>query len=259
MRSISRRLFVSFVASTLVLVACSPAADEGADTTQPESTTTTGADTTTTEPATTTTETETTTTTPTTTTIPGEIIDFGPMAGDQLMVIGVAHDDVLNLRAAPGPSQEILDMIEPTHMDLIAEGETRQIPGAFWIKVDYEGTVGWVHMSYIGYEGLTDDMTSAVVDELGEYPTAETMIELGQIVAESLASEEPRSDIVLVVDETVGDLGEVTYDVIGLGDDAVRGLRVHVFGQPVSDGFSLKSVEVTSLCGRGVTAEGLCP
>jgi hypothetical protein len=57
---------------------------------------------------------------------------------------------------------------------------------------------------------------------------------------------------------TVGDLGEVTYDVIGLGDDAVYGYRLHVFGEPVTDGFSLRTVERTYLCSRGVDADELC-
>jgi hypothetical protein len=57
---------------------------------------------------------------------------------------------------------------------------------------------------------------------------------------------------------SVGDLGEVTYDVIGLGDDAVRGLRLHVFGQPIDEGFSLKTVEMTALCGRGADDDGGC-
>lgn len=57
---------------------------------------------------------------------------------------------------------------------------------------------------------------------------------------------------------TMGDLGEVTYDVIGLGDDATLGYRLHVFGQAVSDGISLHSVERTALCTRGVTTDGLC-
>ena len=66
----------------------------------------------------------------------------------------------------------------------------------------------------------------------------------------------------------VGDLGEVTYDVVGLPDDATYGARLHVFGTPASNlpgsalkranRFSLKTVESTSLCRRGVTADGLC-
>ena len=75
------------------------------------------------------------------------------------------------------------------------------------------------------------------------------------IVAESLASEEPPSRIVMSVAPTVGDLGEVTYDVVGIGDDAVRGFRLHVFATPDEggEGFVLKSVEQTVLCGRGLS------
>lgn len=241
------------------------------DTTEETTTTTTTTTTPPSTPATTSTspppETSTTTTTTsapgiTTTTEPGELpgepIDFGPAEGDVVAVIGVAHDDVLNLREAPGADQEIVDEIPPLEDRLVALGETRDIGESFWIAVDYEGTRGWVHLGFIGYPGDTTDETAAVVDDLGETPTADTMEELGLLVAESLASEEPASDITLTVEPTVGDLGEVTYDVIGLGDDAVRGLRVHVFGEEVDGEFSLRSVEMTTLCGRGVTADGLC-
>ncbi len=194
----------------------------------------------------------------TSTTLPGEPIDFGPVAGDTLMVIGVAHDDLVNLRAAPGPTMPILATIEPTARNLTALGETRQLPRALWIKVNHGGTIGWVHMSFIAYEGATDDVTSQVVDNLGRIPTAPSMTELGLIIAKTMMSTDPVSDIVVVVFESVGDLGEVTYDVIGLADDSVRGVRLHVFGDPVGNGFSLKAVESTVLCGRGVTDEGLC-
>ena len=85
------------------------------------------------------------------------------------------------------------------------------------------------------------------------------MTDLGRVVAEALASDEPPSRIVMTVSPTVGDLGEVTYDVVGLGDDALRGFRLHVFGTPSEsgEGFVLRSVEQTLLCGRGVNA-GLC-
>ena len=63
----------------------------------------------------------------------------------------------------------------------------------------------------------------------------------------------------VTVAPSVGDLGEVTYDVIGLGDDSVRGYRLHVFGEGLGagGGFYLKSVEARVLCARGVTAGGL--
>lgn len=229
-----------------------------ADVTTTQAPTTTASSTTTTAPATTTTTQSTTTTVAasTTTTIAGDPIEIGPVAGDVLMVIGVRYDDVLNLRTGPG--QAIRDEIPPTYNNLVALGETRQLPQSLWIEVDYEGTHGWVHLGYVGYEGATDDRTSAVVDELGEIPIADSVAELGELVAGVFASEDPESDIVQVTPVTSGDLHEVTFDVIGLGDDSVRGIRLHVFAEEVGEGFSLKSVEATAICGRGVADEGLC-
>lgn len=196
---------------------------------------------------------------PTVTTLAGEPIDIGPLEGDVLMVVGVAHDDVLNLRAGPGVDQEILAGLAPTEGEVVALGRSRKLPRSIWVEVEAVGEAGWVNLRYLGYEGATDDLTSATIDRLGGRPEADGMTELGRIVAEAWASEDPASDIVIVVAETLGDLGEVTYDVIGIGDDAVRGQRLHVFGGVESDVFSLRSVEGTVICARGVTSDGLCP
>jgi hypothetical protein len=53
---------------------------------------------------------------------------------------------------------------------------------------------------------------------------------------------------------------DVVFDVIGVGDDAVLGVRLRVFGAPVQDGegVELRSVERTLLCDRGVTDDGRC-
>jgi hypothetical protein len=189
----------------------------------------------------------------------GEPVEGGPPRGAILSVVGVAHDDVLNLRAAPGADQTILEGIPPTYDAVLALGETRSLP-AFWTRVEFGGKVGWVNITYLAYAGATYDMTSSIVAEAGGTPEAATMTELGRAVATIVASEEPPSDIVLVVPESIGDLGEVTYDVIGIGDDSVLGFRLHVFGEPIASGFSLKSVESTVLCHptRGVTDDGLC-
>ena len=173
------------------------------------------------------------------------------------MVIGVRHDDVLNLRAGPGVAQPIRDEIPPTFDDLVAEGNTRELPSSFWLEVEFEGTVGWVNMSYVGYQGDTSDDTSRIISELGERPTEASMTALGELIAEQYASDEPEPDIVQVTPVTTGDLSEVTYDVIGLGDDAVRGVRLHVFAEEAGGEFSLRTLEVTLICGRGVD-DGSC-
>ena len=245
----------------MLAVAC------GSDTGEP--TTTTVAPTTTSAPSPTTTSAPTTTTTPepttstapepTTTTLAGEPIDFGPADGDVLMVVGVRHNDVLNLRAGPGTAQTIIDEIPPTFSELEAQGNTRDLSPGFWIEVDYEGTRGWINMRYVAHEGVVTDETSTVVAELGERPVEPTMIGLGELVASVFASDgDPESAIVQVTPVSTGDLAEVTFDVVGIGDDSVLGFRLHVFAEEVSGGFSLRSVEVITLCGRGVTDDGLC-
>ena len=113
--------------------------------------------------------------------------------------------------------------------------------------------------------GPTFDHTSEVVDLIGSIPTAETMLDLGLIVANSVNfaahnyPDVPRK-IVLVVPPSVGDLGEVTYDAVGLADDTTVARRLHVFGQPLDsgEGFSLMSVEGTEMCDpvRGVSQPG---
>ena len=199
-----------------------------------------------------------TSTSTTTTTLPGEEIEFGPAAGDLLMVIGVAFDDHLNLREAPGTAYDVIARIPSDHLELVALGHTRDIGRSFWIEVEFGGVVGWVHMGFIAFQGVTDDLTAFVVQQMGERPSAGTMTDLGRIVAEQFVSQDVQSDVVKVVDETMGELGEVTFDVVGLADDSVIGLRLHVFGEPFEGGFALRTVEVTYLCGRGVTDERIC-
>jgi hypothetical protein len=257
------RVRILFIGSALALLAAGCGGGEAGPTTVVPSSTvpttsTPPAPSTTTLP-TTTTSTTTTTAAPTTTTIPGDPIDFGPPAGDVLAVVGVSHEDVLNMRAAPGIDQPIVATLDPLEDDVIALGNARQLPTSIWFQIEVDGTIGWASAAFLAYRGDTTDVTSAVVADLGEVPEAETMLDLGRIVVEALASDAPESRIVVSVAPTVGDLGEVTYDVTGLGDDALFGLRLHVFGTPSDslEGFVLEAVEQTSLCGRGVS-NGLC-
>ncbi|MGI9614612.1 MAG: hypothetical protein ACR2QO_17000 [Acidimicrobiales bacterium] len=194
------------------------------------------------------------------TTLPGEPFEGFARAGDRLMVVGVAHDDTLNVREGPGLSYSVIVALPPTESDVVATGEARLLDRSLWYGLDTTTGDGWVNARYIAFEGDVVDSTSQVVDSIGEIPVAETMLDLGLLVAEDRSSTDVESDIVVVVAPTLGDLGEVTYDVIGLADDSLYGLRLHVFGEPIpgDEGFSLKSVEETALCGRGVSESGLC-
>jgi hypothetical protein len=195
------------------------------------------------------------TTTPTT--VPGEAIDFGPADGDVLGVVGVRHDDVLNVRSGPGTEFGVIAELDPTADDVVALGNTWSRPGSLWIEVDADGEEGWVNLRYVAYLGDTRDATSELIPDMSE-TRAETMLDLGSLVAEAVAGDSDAVSVMSVA-PSVGDLGEVTYDVIGFEDDSVRGVRIHVFGTPDAggEGFALKSVELTVLCSRGVS-DGLC-
>jgi len=251
-------LFVILVLG-LAAAACGTTTEATTSADTPDTSTTAAPSSTTTSVATAT-GTDLTTTTvaaATTTTLAGVPIDLGPASGDLLAVVGLAHDDVLNVRAAPGAFNPILDTIEPTGTTT-ATGTARDLGRAIWFEHDTGEAVGWSNLSFAAYAGGTDDATEEVLSVLGEIPIAESMGALGLIVAGSLASSEPASRIVMSVAPTQGDLGEVTYDVIGLGDDSVYGYRLHILGEEVIDGFSLDTVERTALCSLGVDAEGLC-
>lgn len=267
----SIHLVVVLAMLAMFAASCGSADTDSATTVSVQTTTVPDSSTTTTEPDTTTSSTESTGTTttdvpetteatePSTTTLPGTEVEMFVRPGHVLGVIGVAHDDVLNLRNGPGVGFEILTTLGPTD-DAVATGRARQIPGAFWYEIEANGETGWVNMRFLAYIGGVDDATSQIVAELGENPEAETMADLGQLVAEEYPRDEQvEAKITMTVAPSVGDLGEVTFDVIGLADDSVVGVRLHVFGQPTEggEGFALRSVERTTLCGRGLAGE-LC-
>ena len=184
----------------------------------------------------------------------------GPSLGDRVAVVGVAFDDSLNVRSGPGVGFKVVAVLDPEANDIAVSGDAVLLPSSIWYGVDADGVTGWVNSSYIALVGATQDATSELVALHGSIPAADTMRELGAVVAEYFVSEEPGSRIVLTVAPSVGDLGEVVYDVVGLADDAVMGYRLRVFGQQQqgSGPFSLHSVERTSLCWRGVTDDGRC-
>lgn len=269
--------------ATAVLTGCGDdtAGDGGASTTttaassttEPsttESTTTTGV-TTTSEPTTTSTTLDPPTTEAPDTPVaeadlPGSAFAVAPTAGEPIAVIGVRFDDVLNVRRVPGEDAEIVATLAPVADDAVATGRARQLTESVWWEVTTaDGVVGWVGSAFTGKLGPTYDATAAVIDELGYRPEEATMSDLGLLVGETIDRDPAfTSPPVMVVeaDET-GDLGEVTFDIVGLGDDAVRGVRIHVFGEPLpsGDGFGLRTVEQTDLCDptRGPTGpDGPC-
>lgn len=266
-----RGLSLLVMVTTLITAACAQD-DTTADTTAVTSTTTLSTTVATTTippvPATTVSPPPATTVPPVaTTTVPsstgsvGESYEFWvplPSEGAILGVVGVRYDDMLNVRSGPDVTFDVIATLEPAQTEIAGTGEGWQLPsGSVWWKIEADGVVGWANQRFLSRLGGVDDLTAFVVGELGEVPVAETMVGLGLIVANTFAGVDSGSDVVISVAPTVGDLGEVTYDVIGLGDDSLGGYRLHTFGQPTDGGFSLMAVEATTMCQRGVSG-GLC-
>jgi len=189
--------------------------------------------------------------------LPGEPWDGFASAGDLFGVVGVAHDDVLNVREAPDAGSTIIETLDPTEMGVEATGEGRLLPSTIWYQVDTDSGVGWVNARFVAFIGGTDDATAEYI-ATGSPTNAETMVELADAVADAFIFDpDVGTTVTQTVAPSVGDLAEITYDIIGLGDDAVGGFRLHIFATPVGEGFELKSIERTLLCSRGTAGE-LC-
>lgn len=243
------------IAATLLMVVALAAGcgDDGGEATDPDRTTSSSTD----SGSTTSTGGSSTTVDPDD--LPGEPIDLFPYEGARLAVVGVAADDTLNVRTGPGTEFEVAMTLGPLHDGVTATGRNRQIEGGgIWAEVTDDGRTGWANTAFLLQPGQVTDETATLYPAPADRPTAPTMEELAAVVAERVASQEPPSDVTIVDGPRVGDLGEVTVDVLGLADDAVGGLRLHLFAEPASGSFTLRTVEQTVLCSRGVTDDGLC-
>lgn len=223
--------------------------------------------------------------------LPGEPSELGPAEGAGLAVVGIRYDSALNMRAVPNGEiiarlDNVMDGVRPPAIyvrrpdsddiittvvwksGVVATGNTRKLTTSTWHEFLAGDLTGWSSAAYLAQIGATEDATSEVVDALGEPPVADTMVELGLAVAQTMASQEPQSSVVVSgAPGLSGDLGQVTIDIVGIGDDSVRGFRLAIFAHPAENWteddpgpFTLKSVERMVLCHshRGVTEDGLC-
>lgn len=181
--------------------------------------------------------------------LPGDLIEFGPAQGDELDVVGVAFDDVLNVRIAPGTDFDLIGTLDPDTTGVTATGHNRLLPDSLWVEVDFEGQLGWVNEKFVGYLGSTRALQPSV-------PAANaTALEMAQLVAESAASVDPPSTITVAAQPLDG---VVIMDVIGLGDDAAKGFRLTVTTVETAGKRSVTAVDEQIICSRGKTDDGLC-
>lgn len=176
-----------------------------------------------------------------------------------LAVVGIGYDSTLNVREEPGG--QIVAKLDSTSTGIVPTGTMQEVSDVLWYEVHAAGVLGWVSGDYVTPLGATVDTTTEIVARLGQTPSAANLAALGRAVAAAVASEEPESRVRISGEPTVGELSEVTMDVVGQPDDSIRGFRLRVFATRNSDGtFTLRNVEGTLMCyiDRGVSAQGLC-
>jgi hypothetical protein len=190
--------------------------------------------------------------------LPGEVVEIYPYEGAELSVVGVEAEDTLNVRAGPGTDFDVVTELDPLADGLVSTGQVRTLDdGSYWVEVQVDGVVGWTNRRFVSEMTGTTDVTHQLPQGLG----GETMLDLAEAVADARAGVEegPAPTMTVVDGPSVGDLGEITIDLVGYQDDAVSGERLHIFATPdeSGEGFVLKTVEATTMCTRGVT-EGVC-
>ena len=111
-----------------------------------------------------------------------------PHAGTELAVVGVAADDVLNVRTGPGVDFEVAYTLGPLEDAVIATGQNRQLPsGDVWALVRQGGREGWVNAAYLLLPSSTDDVTASNFPSPADLPQASTMEDLARLVADAVA------------------------------------------------------------------------
>lgn len=193
--------------------------------------------------------------------LPGERQDIYPYEGAKLAVAGVAANDTLKVRSGPGIEFNVVFELRPTDTNATATGHNRALREAgLWSEIVADGRTGWADSSFLLQPGEVNDITAALYPTPADRPTAKTMLELGRAVARTRAGDDPEADVVVVDGPTTGDVGEITVDIVGVGDDSVGGERLKIFAEPASDrrSFTVRSIEATTFCRRGVVEGGLC-
>ena len=99
-----------------------------------------------------------------------------------------------------------------------------------WHELRVGDLVGWASGTYLAPLGAGRDATAEVVEALGGTPTADTLSDLGLQVSGVFASSgEVQSRTTISSRPGVFEaLGDITLDVLGLPDDAVRGYRINI-------------------------------
>lgn len=228
-------------------------ADTPADAATPSPTVVTATSAATAEPA--------ATTTPDTE-LPGTPATFGPAAGTQLGVIGVAHDDWLNVRDVPNgevvatltlqlspqsPAESAL-LVRDAEAEaafarigvagVTATGRSRDLATSTWHEIQAGPIIGWASSNYLAplVPETALDITAQVTADIDGAATADTFTALVERIVATVASDEPASRVRTVAPPGAFEaVVDIAVDVVGQPDDSIRGYRLLISADAAGD------------------------
>jgi len=86
---------------------------------------------------------------------------IGPVLGP-FAVVGVASDDVLNVRSGPGVGHGVVGTIPYYGLDVSVHAGGQEVDGSWWVPVEYQSVAGWVNNAYLARQvGSTSEAIAA--------------------------------------------------------------------------------------------------
>lgn len=194
--------------------------------------------------------------------LPGTPATFGPAAGTQLGVIGVAHDDWLNVRDVPNgevvatltlqlspqsPAESAL-LVRDAEAEaafarigvagVTATGRSRDLATSTWHEIQAGPIIGWASSNYLAplVPETALDITAQVTADIDGATTADTFTALVERIVATVVSDEPASRVRTVAPPGAFEaVVDIAVDVVGQPDDSIRGYRLLISADAAGD------------------------
>lgn len=191
-------------------------------------------------------------------------------------IVMVDHDDLLHVRAVPGPEGEVVgELPADGHVVLagreralgLEDGEAWSPEESVWAEIRLDDGYGWVHTYYLGYLGYVDEDPAVVDDVPPATDPAQIAASVGTRVASSWerpeggaatpALGEPGWSVVHA--EHDGGRAHYWVDVTGMADDSGRGSRYQLTLLDTGQGWEIDEAVAIAICRRGASDDsGYC-
>lgn len=187
-------------------------------------------------------------------------------------VVMVEHDDVLHVRAEPGPESEVVGALDADgHVTLagrqrilgLEDGEAWAQDTSSWAEIRLNEGYGWVHTHYLGYLGYVEQDPAVAEDVPPAMDPAQIAASVGTRVASSWERPESGASAPglgepgwsVVHAEQDGRRAIYWVDVTGIADDSGRGSRYQLTLFDTGHGWEIDEAVAITICRRGASKD----